>query len=199
MLSIAVVEIGNICIASRFSARRINDRGASYLLLRNMSSTSLAASPLRIRKCNVLNRRPPRRERLRLHVRGDFPPAHDASRDATATHLRFSMLDSEWPARKAAYERWLAPDNFDGEGRQSAKLSGLDAEGDTNDADDRRKARPFRRAACGSGLFCHSQSVRHWLGQISRVARLSRRSPAPAPAWPSPRARAMARSTGPSC
>ena len=25
----------------------------------------------------------------------------------------YSIIDSEWPARKAAFERWLAPDNFD--------------------------------------------------------------------------------------
>ena len=30
----------------------------------------------------------------------------------------FAMLDGEWPARKAAYERWLSPDNFDADGRQ---------------------------------------------------------------------------------
>ena len=35
----------------------------------------------------------------------------------------FSMLDSEWPARKAAFEAWLAPDNFDAQGAQRAKLS----------------------------------------------------------------------------
>ena len=34
----------------------------------------------------------------------------------------FSMLDSEWPARKAAFERWLAPENFDSDGRQKTKL-----------------------------------------------------------------------------
>ena len=37
----------------------------------------------------------------------------------------FSMLDSEWPARKSAYERWLSPHNFDGQGRQRARLSVL--------------------------------------------------------------------------
>ena len=37
----------------------------------------------------------------------------------------FAMLDGEWPARKAAYERWLAPDNFDAEGRQKLRLSEL--------------------------------------------------------------------------
>ncbi len=37
----------------------------------------------------------------------------------------FSMLDSEWPARKANFERWLASDNFDAEGRQKTSLAEL--------------------------------------------------------------------------
>jgi hypothetical protein len=37
----------------------------------------------------------------------------------------FSMLDSEWPARKAAFERWLAPDNFTADGRQKVSLGAL--------------------------------------------------------------------------
>jgi RimJ/RimL family protein N-acetyltransferase len=37
----------------------------------------------------------------------------------------FSMLDSEWPARKAAFERWLAPENFDASGHQRTSLSVL--------------------------------------------------------------------------
>jgi hypothetical protein len=39
----------------------------------------------------------------------------------------YSMLDSEWPARKAAFERWLAPENFDTQGRQQISLSALNA------------------------------------------------------------------------
>lgn len=34
----------------------------------------------------------------------------------------FSMLDCEWPARKAAFEAWLQPENFDAEGRQRRRL-----------------------------------------------------------------------------
>jgi RimJ/RimL family protein N-acetyltransferase len=34
----------------------------------------------------------------------------------------FAMLDSEWPARKAEYERWLAPDNFDDKEQQRSRL-----------------------------------------------------------------------------
>jgi RimJ/RimL family protein N-acetyltransferase len=37
----------------------------------------------------------------------------------------FAMLDGEWPARKAAYERWLSPDNFGGQGHQKVALSEL--------------------------------------------------------------------------
>lgn len=35
----------------------------------------------------------------------------------------FSILDGEWPALRDEYERWLSPENFDGEGRQKTKLS----------------------------------------------------------------------------
>jgi RimJ/RimL family protein N-acetyltransferase len=34
----------------------------------------------------------------------------------------FAMVDTEWPRLRQAYERWLAPANFDGEGRQKATL-----------------------------------------------------------------------------
>ena len=41
----------------------------------------------------------------------------------------FSMLDSEWPARKRNFERWLAPENFDSEGRQKLSLTALNKAG----------------------------------------------------------------------
>jgi RimJ/RimL family protein N-acetyltransferase len=37
----------------------------------------------------------------------------------------FSIVDGEWPAVKSAFERWLAPENFDGEGRQKRSLTEL--------------------------------------------------------------------------
>jgi RimJ/RimL family protein N-acetyltransferase len=40
----------------------------------------------------------------------------------------FSMLDREWPARKAAFERWLDPENFDADGRQRVSLRALNGE-----------------------------------------------------------------------
>jgi len=35
----------------------------------------------------------------------------------------FSIVDGEWPALRAEYERWLSPDNFDDLGQQKTKLA----------------------------------------------------------------------------
>lgn len=35
----------------------------------------------------------------------------------------FSMIDTEWPALRAEYERWLAPGNFDAAGMQKTRLA----------------------------------------------------------------------------
>src|SRR5678809_242429 len=34
----------------------------------------------------------------------------------------YAMLDGEWPARRQAFERWMALENFTPEGRQKATL-----------------------------------------------------------------------------
>ena len=39
----------------------------------------------------------------------------------------FSVTDAEWPAVRAAHERWLDPANFDADGRQRVSLSSLTA------------------------------------------------------------------------
>ena len=35
----------------------------------------------------------------------------------------FSIIDGEWPIVQAAFEVWLAPENFDGKGRQRRSLA----------------------------------------------------------------------------
>ncbi|MEM9970889.1 MAG: GNAT family protein [Pseudomonadota bacterium] len=39
----------------------------------------------------------------------------------------YACIDSEWPALRAAFEAWLAPDNFDDEGQQKQRLGSLTA------------------------------------------------------------------------
>lgn len=63
-------------------------------------------------------------QRLGLTFEGIFRQ-HVIARGRNRDSAWFSMLDSEWPARKANFERWLAPENFDAEGRQRASLSAM--------------------------------------------------------------------------
>jgi RimJ/RimL family protein N-acetyltransferase len=76
-------------------------------------------------KCNAHNA-PSRRaaERFGFTFEGIFRQ-HMIVKGRNRDTAWFAMLDSEWPARKAAYERWLSPDNFDAMGRQKLKLSDL--------------------------------------------------------------------------
>ena len=76
-------------------------------------------------KCDSLNA-PSRRAALRLGFtyEGLFRQAivyKGRNRDTTW----FSIIDKEWPAIKASYERWLEPGNFDAAGRQRRGLAQL--------------------------------------------------------------------------
>src|SRR5271165_6619755 len=76
-------------------------------------------------KCNNLNA-PSKRaaERFGFTFEGVFRQ-HMIVKGRNRDTAWFAMLDSEWLARKAAYERWLKPDNFDAAGRQKVSLSDL--------------------------------------------------------------------------
>jgi RimJ/RimL family protein N-acetyltransferase len=73
-------------------------------------------------KCNALNE-PSRHAAARLGFtfEGIFRQ-HMVVKGQNRDSAWFSMLDSEWPARKEAFEAWLAPENFDNEGRQKVPL-----------------------------------------------------------------------------
>lgn len=74
-------------------------------------------------KCDALNA-PSRRAALRLgfSFEGVFRQ-HMIIKGRNRDTAWYSMLDSEWPARRAAFERWLDPANFDPQGRQRSPLS----------------------------------------------------------------------------
>ena len=76
-------------------------------------------------KCNDLNA-PSRSAALRLgfQYEGIFRQ-HMIAKGRNRDTAWFSMLDSEWPACKAAFESWLDPANFDSSGKQRASLAAL--------------------------------------------------------------------------
>jgi RimJ/RimL family protein N-acetyltransferase len=76
-------------------------------------------------KCNALNA-PSRRAAVRLgfYFEGIFYQ-HMILKGRNRDTAWFSILDSEWPALRANFEAWLAPDNFDEAGRQLTSLRDL--------------------------------------------------------------------------
>ncbi len=121
-----VIEMGSI-VYSRRLQRTIAATEAQYLAARHVFET------LGYRryewKCNALNA-PSRRAALRLGFtfEGVFR-RHMIVKGRNRDTAWFSMLDGEWPARKAAFERWLDPANFDGSGRQRLSLAALNGHG----------------------------------------------------------------------
>lgn len=115
-----VIEVGNILYTPRFQ-RTAGATEAMYLMARHVFEE------LGYRryewKCNALNG-PSRRaaQRLGFTFEGIFRQ-HMIVKGSNRDTAWFSMLDSEWPARKAALERWLDPANFDVDGRQKSSLS----------------------------------------------------------------------------
>ena len=74
-------------------------------------------------KCNALNA-PSRAAALRLGFtfEGIFRQ-HMIVKGRNRDTAWFSMLDREWPAIRQAFDDWLAPDNFDRDGRQRRSLA----------------------------------------------------------------------------
>lgn len=50
---------------------------------------------------------------------------HVISKGANRDTAWFSMIDSEWPALKAAFEAWLAPENFSADVSQKKRLEDI--------------------------------------------------------------------------
>jgi RimJ/RimL family protein N-acetyltransferase len=114
-----VIEVGGLWFTPQLQRTRASTE-AMYLMAKN------AFEVLRYRryewKCNSYNE-PSRRAALRLGFtyEGLFRQ-HMIARGRNRDTAWFSMLDGEWPERKAAFERWLAPENFDAAGRQRTRL-----------------------------------------------------------------------------
>jgi RimJ/RimL family protein N-acetyltransferase len=73
-------------------------------------------------KCNALNVPSMRAaRRLGFTYEGTFRQ-HMIIKGRNRDTAWFSITDGEWPRVKAAYEKWLAPENFDGSGKQRTRL-----------------------------------------------------------------------------
>jgi RimJ/RimL family protein N-acetyltransferase len=117
-----VIEVGHVLYSPLLQRTPLGTE-AQYLLARYAFET------LGYRryewKCNSHNAASQRAAlRYGFTYEGTFRQ-HLISKGRNRDNVWFSMLDREWPARKANFERWLAPENFDGEQRQKVSLAAL--------------------------------------------------------------------------
>jgi RimJ/RimL family protein N-acetyltransferase len=114
-----VIEIGNILWGPAIARTRIATE-ALYL------AAKYVFEDLGYRrfewKCNDLNE-PSKRaaRRFGFDFEGVFRQ-HMWVKGANRDTAWFAMLDRDWPRIRAVYERWLAPSNFDADGRQREAL-----------------------------------------------------------------------------
>lgn len=115
-----VVEIGHIWYAPSIQ-RSPATTEATYLLARHVFD-DLGYRRLEW-KCNASNA-PSRAaaERFGFTYEGTFRQ-HMWVKGRNRDTAWFAMLDGEWPARRAAFEAWLDPANFDESGRQRRPLA----------------------------------------------------------------------------
>ena len=117
-----VIEVGNVMYTPAMQ-RTAGATEAQYLFARHVFDD--LCNRRYEWKCNALNAPSIRAaERFGFTFEGVFRQ-HMIVKGRNRDTAWFAMLDSEWPARKSAFERWLSPDNFDALGRQKASLSSL--------------------------------------------------------------------------
>jgi RimJ/RimL family protein N-acetyltransferase len=114
-----VIEIGNILWGPAIRRTRVATE-ALYLAAKHVFE-DLGYRRFEW-KCNNLNE-PSKKAALRFGFafEGVFRQ-HMWVKGASRDTAWFAMLDKDWPRIRAAYERWLAPQNFDAAGRQGAAL-----------------------------------------------------------------------------
>ena len=115
------IEVGHVYFSPLVARTRVATE-AMYLLMRRAFELGYRRYEW---KCDALNA-PSRAaaERLGFTYEGVFRQA-TVYKGRNRDTAWYAAIDSEWPALSAAFEAWLAPANFDGDGRQKASLSGL--------------------------------------------------------------------------
>ena len=115
-----VVEVGHLAFSPLLQRTRAATE-AMYLMMKHAFELGYRRYEW---KCDALNDASRRAAaRLGFRFEGIFRQAvvyKGRNRDTAW----YSIIDSDWPARRAAFEAWLNPDNFDAEGRQRRPLQG---------------------------------------------------------------------------
>jgi RimJ/RimL family protein N-acetyltransferase len=118
-----VIEIGHIWLSPRLQRTR---QATETIYLMSRYAFELGNRRLEW-KCDALNSASRRAaDRFGFVFEGVFRN-HMVIKDRNRDTAWYSITDAEWPSRKAAFEAWLSPENFDPAGRQKSALADLRA------------------------------------------------------------------------
>ena len=119
-----VIEIGGIWFAPRFARSRGATEALFLLLAYAMDDLGYRRMQWR---CNALNEKSrAAARRLGFRFEGIWFN-HMIVKGRNRDTAWYSILDTEWPAIRAAIETWLIPENFDAAGLQRRSLSEMTA------------------------------------------------------------------------
>lgn len=112
------IEVGHINFSPRLQ-RTAAATEAMYLMMKHAFERGYRRYEW---KCDALNA-PSRAaaERLGLQYEGTFRQA-TVYKGRNRDSAWYAAIDREWPTLRAAFERWLSPENFDANGQQRSKL-----------------------------------------------------------------------------
>jgi RimJ/RimL family protein N-acetyltransferase len=120
----AVIEIGGIWFAPGFARSRGATEALFLLLAHAMDDLGYRRMQWR---CNALNEKSrAAARRLGFRFEGIWFN-HMIVKGRNRDTAWYSILDTEWPAIRAAIETWLVPENFDAAGLQRRSLSEMTA------------------------------------------------------------------------
>lgn len=118
-LANGAIELGHICLAP--SLQRTVAASEGFFLMMELVLGALGYRRLEW-KCNDGNEGSKRAAaRLGFTYEGLFRQ-HMIVKGRNRDTAWFSLLDSEWPAQRKAFQAWLSTENFDAEGRQLKSL-----------------------------------------------------------------------------
>src|SRR5262245_44011208 len=120
--AMGVIEVGHLSYSPALQRSAAATEAMYLMMRRTFDELGYRRYEWKCDSLNLASRRAA--ERLGFRYEGTFRQmmvVKGRSRDSAW----FSIIDSEWPALRTAFERWLDPANFDAQGRQRRRLSEL--------------------------------------------------------------------------
>lgn len=118
--SVGAIEVGHLQFSPRLQRSTLATEAMFLMMRRVFQELGYRRYEWKCDALNAVSRRSA--ERLGFCFEGIFRQAtlyKGRNRDTAW----YSILDSEWPALDAGFQRWLDPSNFHGDGRQRTSLS----------------------------------------------------------------------------